>query len=133
MMMHTVRFQSPCKATSCCRYNKKQGRMPIVMCLLHSFFSMVREICTYQEKQHKYIQFNAKMFDKYVPTERTWDGLCLFPISVSQKQKLSKSVDTCQGSSLSLLLFIFPLGEGEGDTGAEGVGRVTDIFTNRVR
>ena len=41
----------------------------------------------------------------------------MFPISVSQKQKLSKSVDTCQGSSLSLLLFIFPLGEGEGVLG----------------
>ena len=60
----------------------------------------------------------------------TWNGICLFPIGVSQKQKLSKSVDTCQGSSLSLLLFIFPLGEGEGERGAElrGWGRLLTSF-----
>ena len=54
----------------------------------------------------------------------------MFPIGVSQKQKLSKSVDTCQGSSLSLLLFIFPLGEGEGERGAElrGWGRLLTSF-----
>ena len=133
MMMHTVRFQSPCKATSCCRCNMKQGRMPIAMCILHSFFSMVREIHIKKNNKNTYNSMQKCLTNMYVPTKRTWDGLCLFPISVSQKQKLSKSVDTCEGFSLSLLLFIFQLGEGEGERGAEGVGRVTDIFTNRVR
>ena len=82
---------------------------------------MVREIHIKKNNKNTYNSMQKCLTNMYVPTKRTWDGLCLFPISVSQKQKLSKSVDTCEGFSLSLLLFIFQLGEGEGERGAEGL------------
>ena len=118
MMIHTERFQSPCKAKSCCRCNKKQGRMPIAMCLLHSFFSMVREIHIKKNNINTYNSMQKCLTNMYIEDL----GWSLFVSYLCQSE--TEAVKECWHMpgflAISLAIYISIRGRGRSVREADG-------------